>query len=106
MITVILASRGAIGLLSRLNQFVNDLILSTDTLVGRVRARSPSTWRPSGPLHSTWTVKVAPSRFRLRMVQRPNTESMSHDSRRNDKKRRALLGLKLQEVAEQPRPSH
>jgi hypothetical protein len=30
-----------------------------------------------GPLHSRCTAKVAPSRFLLRIVQRPNTESMS-----------------------------
>ena len=42
-----------------------------------VKLTSPSIWLPPGPLHSTCTAKVAPSRFLLRMVQRPNTESMS-----------------------------
>src|SRR5262249_52381546 len=41
-----------------------------------VKMTSPSIWLPPGPLHSTWTTKVAPSRFLLRMVHRPNTESM------------------------------
>ena len=42
-----------------------------------VKLTSPSIWLPFGPLHSRCTAKVAPSRFLLRMVQRPNTESMS-----------------------------
>src|SRR5262249_46048611 len=42
-----------------------------------VKLTSLSIWLPPGPLHSTWTTKVAPPRFLLRMVHRPNTESMS-----------------------------
>jgi len=34
-------------------------------------------WFPLGSLHSTCTAKVLPSRFRSRILQRPNTESMS-----------------------------
>src|SRR5947209_3487177 len=37
-----------------------------------VKLTSLSIWLPPGPLHSTWTTKVAPSRFLLRMCPRFN----------------------------------
>jgi hypothetical protein len=37
---------------------------------------SPIIRLPPGPLHSTCNAKVAPSRFLLRIVHRPNAESM------------------------------
>ena len=56
------------------------LIRKVDALVlAHVKLTSPTIWLPPGPLHSTWTAKVSPSRFLLRIVQRPNTESMSRD---------------------------
>ena len=42
-----------------------------------VKLMSLSIWLPPGPLHSTWTTKVAPSRFLLRMAHQQFGEPAS-----------------------------
>src|SRR5262245_5030344 len=63
-----------------------------------VKLTSLSIWLPPGPLHSTWTTKVAPSRFLLRMVHRPQPAAKPGLQRMERVARDRLLDLRKQQI--------